>query len=293
MFVRALLASTFALMTAPALAAPVNAVASFSILGDMVARVGGDRVALTTIVGPNADSHVYAPTPADAANVGKAQIFFVSGLGFEGWMDRLVEATGYKGKLVVASDGVSSRSMDEDGATITDPHAWQSLANGLIYVANIAKGLCEVDAEGCPVYEANAKAYSDEISALDAEVKAQIATVPEDKRKVITTHDAFGYFGAAYGVRFEAPEGVSTESEASATDVAKLIEQIRKDGVSALFVENMSDGRLVEQIGRETGVKLGGELYADALSTKDEGAGTYLDMFRHNVALLVPAMKGE
>ncbi|MBI4047252.1 MAG: zinc ABC transporter substrate-binding protein, partial [Devosia nanyangense] len=163
----------------------------------------------------------------------------------------------------------------------------------LIYVANIAKGLCEVDAEGCPVYEANAKAYSDEISTLDAEVKAQIATVPEDKRKVITTHDAFGYFGAAYGVRFEAPEGVSTESEASATDVAKLIEQIRKDGVSALFVENMSDGRLVEQIGRETGVKLGGELYADALSTKDEGAGTYLDMFRHNVALLVPAMKGE
>jgi len=293
MFARVLLVSTFALMTAPALAAPVNAVASFSILGDMVARVGGDRIALTTIVGPNADSHVYAPTPADAVNVGKAQIFFVSGLGFEGWMDRLVEATGYKGKLVVASDGVSSRSMDEDGATITDPHAWQSLANGLIYVANIAKGLCEVDAEGCPVYEANAKAYSDEISALDAEVKAQIATVPEDKRKVITTHDAFGYFGAAYGVRFEAPEGVSTESEASATDVAKLIEQIRKDGVSALFVENMSDGRLVEQIGRETGVKLGGELYADALSTKDEGAGTYLDMFRHNVALLVPAMKGE
>jgi len=293
MFARALLVSAFALITAPALAAPVNAVASFSILGDMVARVGGDRVALTTIVGPNADTHVYEPTPTDAANVGKAQVFFVSGLGFEGWMDRLVEATGYKGQLVVASEGVSSRTMDEDGETITDPHAWQSLSNGLIYVANIAKALCSVDAEGCQTYEANAKAYSDEISALDAEVKAQIASVPEAKRKVITTHDAFGYFGAAYGVTFEAPEGVSTESEASAADVAKLIEQIRGEGVSALFVENMSDGRLVEQIARETGVKLGGELYADALSTKDEGAGTYLDMFRHNVALLVPAMKGE
>ncbi|GGF37102.1 metal ABC transporter substrate-binding protein [Youhaiella tibetensis] len=293
MFARALLVSAFALITAPALAAPVNAVASFSILGDMVARVGGDRVALTTIVGPNADTHVYEPTPTDAANVGKAQVFFVSGLGFEGWMDRLVEATGYKGQLVVASERVSSRTMDEDGETITDPHAWQSLSNGLIYVANIAKALCSVDAEGCQTYEANAKAYSDEISALDAEVKAQIASVPEAKRKVITTHDAFGYFGAAYGVTFEAPEGVSTESEASAADVAKLIEQIRGEGVSALFVENMSDGRLVEQIARETGVKLGGELYADALSTKDEGAGTYLDMFRHNVALLVPAMKGE
>lgn len=293
MIARALLVSALALMTAPALAAPVNAVASFSILGDMVARVGGDRVALTTIVGPNADTHVYEPTPADAANVSKAQVFFISGLGFEGWMDRLVEATGYKGPLVVASDGVSSRSMDEDGKTITDPHAWQSLSNGLIYVANIAKGLCAVDAEGCATYEANAKTYSDEISALDAQVKAEIAGVPEAKRKVITTHDAFGYFGAAYGVTFEAPEGVSTESEASAADVAKLIEQIRKEGVTALFVENMSDGRLVEQIGRETGVKLGGELYADALSRKDEGAATYLDMFRHNVALLVPAMKGE
>jgi len=293
MIARALLVSAFAVLTAPALAAPVNAVASFSILGDMVARVGGDRVALTTMVGPNADTHVYEPTPADAANIGKAQVFFVSGLGFEGWMDRLVEAAGYKGAVVVASEGVSTRDMDEDGKTITDPHAWQNLGNGLIYVANIAKGLCAADPEGCPTYEANARTYSDEISALDAQVKAEISAVPEAKRKVITTHDAFGYFGAAYGVVFEAPEGISTESEASAADVARLIGQIRAEGVTALFVENMSDGRLIEQIGRETGVKLGGELYADALSTPEEGAGTYLDMFRHNLALLVPAMRGE
>ena len=282
-----------ALGTSAALSAPIDVVASFSILGDMVGRVGGNRVALTTIVGPNADTHVYDPTPADAAAVGKAKVFFVSGLGFEGWMDRLVEATGYKGALVVASEGVSSRQMDEDGETITDPHAWQSLSNGLIYVDNISKGLCAADPEGCPTYEANARSYEAEITALDAEVKAQIASVPEAKRKVITTHDAFGYFGAAYGVQFEAPEGVSTESEASAADVAKLIEQIRSEGVSALFIENMSDGRLIEQIARETGAKLGGELYADALSRPDEGAATYLDMFRHNVSLLVPAMKGE
>jgi zinc/manganese transport system substrate-binding protein len=183
--------------------------------------------------------------------------------------------------------------MVEDGTIVTDPHAWQSLGNGLLYVSNIAKGLCAADAAGCTTYEANAKAYSDEISALDAEVKAKIAAVPEARRKVITTHDAFGYFGEEYGVQFLAPEGFSTDSEASAGDVAKLIEQIRADNVSALFIENMSDGRLVEQIGRETGVTPGGELYADALSEKNGAASTYLDMFKHNVALLVPAMMGK
>lgn len=282
-----------ALLTGPALAAPIDVVASFSILGDMVKTVGGDRVAVTTIVGLNADTHVYEPTPADAQAVGKARVFFVSGLGFEGWMDRLVQSTGYKGTLVTASDGVQSRTMDEDGETITDPHAWQDLSNGLVYVGNIEKALCAADAEGCATYKANAEAYAAEISALDTEVKAAIAKVPADKRKVITTNDAFGYFGAAYGVKFLAPEGISTESEASAADVAKLIDQIRHQHVTALFIENMSDPRLIEQIADETGVAVGGALYADALSQPGEGAGTYLEMFRHNIALLVPAMAGE
>jgi zinc/manganese transport system substrate-binding protein len=163
----------------------------------MVQVVGGDRIALTTIVGPDADTHVYEPKPADAQVVGKAKVFFVSGLGFEGWMDRLVQSTGYRGALVVASNDVKSRSMDEDGTIITDPHAWQNLANGLIYVDNIEKGLCAADAAGCDTYMANAKAYKTEISALDTEVRAKIAAIPDDKRKVITTHDAFGYFGAA------------------------------------------------------------------------------------------------
>lgn len=294
MFHRSLVALAALLtLTSPGLAADIKAVASFSMLGDMVRHVGGDRVEVTTIVGPNADTHVYEPKPADAIAVASADIFFVNGLGFEGWMDRFVEATGYKGLLIVASDGVTTHTMVDDGKTVTDPHAWQSLANGRRYVDNIASGLCQADAAGCDTYKANAVAYAAEIQALDDAVKAGIAAVPEAKRKVITTHDAFGYFGAAYGVEFLAPEGVSTESEASAMDVGKLIDQIRSEGVTALFVENMSDPRLLEQIAEETGVKVGGELYSDALSEPGGGAPDYLSMFRHNVGLLVPAMQGE
>lgn len=305
---RAVLATiSLALMSGTALAAPIPVVASFSILGDMVKEVGGDRVSVTTIVGPNADTHVYEPKPQDAAVLGGAQAFFVNGLGFEGWLDRLVEATAFKGKVVTVSDGVHTHEMaEEDGHDDhaegehdahhhegTDPHAWQSLANGLVYVRNIKAALCEIDAEGCATYTANAEAYSAQIAALDAEVKAAIAAVPEGDRKVITTHDAFGYFAEAYGVTFMAPEGISTDSEASAADVARLIDQVKSDGVKALFIENMSDPRLVQQIAAETGAKLGGALYADALSEPNEGAATYLEMFKHNVGLLVPALEGR
>jgi zinc/manganese transport system substrate-binding protein len=296
-----LLATTLAL---PASTAEIKAVASFSILGDIVAHVGGDRVALTTIVGPNADTHVYEPKPADAQALSQADIFFVNGLGFEGWLERLEEATGFAGPVVVASEGVVTHAMAEEEHAEgedhhghdhgeTDPHAWQSLKNGLLYVKNVAAGLCQADPDGCAIYQSNAEAYSAEIAALDAQVIADIDTVPAAQRKVITTHDAFGYFGEEYGVEFLAPEGISTDSEASAADVGKLIEQIRADGVKALFIENMSDGRLVEQIARETGVTIGGELYADALSEPNQGAASYLDMFRHNVELLVPAMAGK
>ena len=279
--------------TVAATAAPIEAVASFSILGDMVQVVGGDRLHVTTIVGPNADTHVYEPRPSDAAAVAGADVFFINGLGFEGWMDRFVEATGYKGTLVTVSDGVASHEMDEDGEAVTDPHAWQSLKNGGLYVENIAKGLCAVDAAGCTTYTANADAYVAELTMLDATVREQLEAVPAEKRKVITTHDAFGYFSEAYGVAFLAPEGISTDAEPSAADVAKLIIQIKSEGVSALFVENMSDPRLIQQIANETGVTLGGELYADALSEPDGPAATYIDMFRHNVGLLIPAMEGN
>ncbi len=281
------------LLSTPAAAAPINAVASFSILGDMVQQVGGDRVTVTTIVGPNADTHVYEPKPSDAASVAHADIFFINGLGFEGWMERFVEATGYKGPLIVASNGVISHTMMDDGETVTDPHAWQSLQNGILYIENIEKGLCAIDAAGCVVYATNAKAYQAQLLALDAEVKTEIAAVPEAKRKVITTHDAFGYFGEAYGVTFLAAEGISTDAEPSARDVAKLITQIKAEGVSALFIENMSDGRLIEQIAEETGVRMGGELYADALSEPGQNAPHYLDMFKYNASLLIPALEGK
>jgi len=273
--------------------AKIKVVASFSILGDMVSNVGGNLVDVTTIVGPNADTHVYEPTPNDAKALSAATLFFVNGLGFEGWMDRLVQSTDFKGETTVASAGVKPRKMNEDGQEVTDPHAWQNLSNGLVYVNNIADGLCKADPADCETFRRNAATYSAEIKTLDTEVRQQLAMVPEARRKVITSHDAFGYFGAAYGVTFLAPEGISTESEASAADVAKLIQQIRAEGTTALFVENMSDPRLIEQIAKETGVKPGGALYADALSEKGQDAPTYLDMFKHNISLLAPAMNGS
>ena len=282
-----------ALLATPAAADGLNVVASFSILGDMAKAVGGDRVAVTTIVGPDADSHVYEPKPADAVAMSRADLVVLNGLGFEGWMARLREASGYTGPLVIASDGVVTHELAEDDhghAHGLDPHAWQSLGNGLIYARNIRDGLCIADAAGCDVYTANAAAYGDALTALDTQIRADIAAIPEPQRQVITSHDAFGYFAAAYGVTFLAPEGISTESEASAAGVARLITQIRETGITALFIENMSDGRLIAQIAAETGVTPGGTLYADALSPPDGPAPTYIDMFRHNASLLIAAM---
>jgi zinc/manganese transport system substrate-binding protein len=298
----------------------VKAVASFSILGDMVKEVGGERVEVTTLVGPDGDAHVYEPTPADARNLAASNILFVNGLGFEGWMDRLEKSSGFKGPVVVASKGVSPRTMveeeghghghgdehakDEDHGhdehakgeehegveEITDPHAWQSLANGKIYVANIRDGLIAADPDGKAIYEANAAKYLDAIATEEAAVKDTLGKLPEDRRRIITSHDAFGYFGAAYGIEVIAPEGVSTESEASAKDVAKIIRQIKAEHIPAVFIENITDHRLLDQIARETGAKIGGTLYTDALSGPHGPAPTYLDMFRHNVATLSQAL---
>jgi zinc/manganese transport system substrate-binding protein len=270
----------------------IKAVASFSILGDMVKQVGGDRVEVATLVGPDGDAHVYEPTPSDAKTLAASKILFVNGLGFEGWMDRLDKSSGFKGKTVVASTGVQPRHMMEDEGgkeEITDPHAWQSLANGKLYVANIRDGLIAVDPEGKAEYEANAAKYQDAIAKEEMAVKEALGNLPPERRKIITTHDAFGYFGAAYGIEVIAPEGVSTESEASAKDVAKIIRQIRAQHIPAVFIENVTDHRLLDQIARETGAKIGGTLYTDALSPPD-GPATYLDMFSHNVGALTAAL---
>jgi len=272
----------------------LKAVASFSILGDMVKQVGGDRVDVVTLVGPDGDAHVYEPTPADAKNLASSQLLFVNGLGFEGWMDRLEKSSGFKGPVVVASKGVTPRHMmeEEDGKAeeITDPHAWQSLANGKIYVANIRDGLIAADPEGKAAYEANAAKYLDAINTEEAAVKDTLGKLPKDRRRIITSHDAFGYFGAAYGIEVIAPEGVSTESEASAKDVAKIIRQIKAEKIPAVFIENITDHRLLDQIARETGAKIGGTLFSDALSPPDGPAATYLDMFRNNIEVMSQAL---
>ena len=229
---------------------------------------------------------MFSPTPADAKKLAAAKVVFVNGLGLEGWMTRLVKASGTKAPMFVASQGIKSRKMeDEDhpGKEVTDPHAWQSIANAKIYVANIRDGLSKVDPAGRSAYAANAKAYLAKLDALEQEVKAAIRKIPADRRKIITTHDAFGYFGAAYGMEFISPEGVSTDAEPSAKDVAKIITQIRKQKIPAVFMENITDPRMMQQIAKESGAKIGGTLYSDALSEPDGPAGSYIDMMRNNI----------
>ena len=290
-----------AFIAAPAAAQEVHpnriaAVATISIIGDLVRNVGGDRVDVATLVGPNGDAHVYSPTPGDAKELAAARIVFVNGLGLEGWMTRLVTASGTKAPMVVVTNGITPRRMsDEDhpGRMLTDPHAWQSIADAKIYVANIRDALAAIDPAGKAIYDANAQAYLGKLDELENEVRTTIAGIAPERRKIITTHDAFGYFGAAYGMRFIAPEGVSTEAEPSAKDVARIIAQIRKQKIPAVFMENVTDPRLIEQIARETGAAIGGKLYSDALSEPDGPAGTYIDMMRHNVHEFAKALGGR
>ena len=350
----ALVAFAFATPAVAQSSEPIPVVATFSILGDMVARVGGEHVAVTTLVGPDGDSHVYQPTPADARSVSEARLLIVNGLEFEGWIDRLVDASGFTGRRVVATDGIEPIAYDDhndhhdDHAKeehahdhgedehahdhdkdehahdhgkdehahdhdkdehahdkhdehaghghaghdhgAFDPHAWQSLQNAVTYVDNITAALAKADPANAATYYGNRAAYVAEIEALDAEIRGIVAGLPADHRTVVTSHDAFQYFGRDYGLMFLAPQGVSTEAEASAKDVARLIEQMRDEGISAVFIENITDARLLEQIANETGASIGGTLYPGALSGPDGPAPTYLDMMRHNATTLAAAL---
>ena len=309
--------------------APIPVVATFSVLGDMVKRIGGDRVAVTTLVGGDGDTHVYQPGPTDARAVSEAEILVFNGLEFEGWLDRLVEASDFGGVRVVATDGIEAirledddhhddDHMDEDDHAAKDdhageddhaakddhadeddhghhhgafdPHAWHSLAHAVIYVDNITAALAKADPANASTYYGNRASYVAEIEALDAEIRKMVAGLPEDRRTVVTPHDAFGYFSEAYGLRFLAPQGLSTESEPSAGDVAALIRQIRAEGITAVFVESLTDPRLIEQIADETGASIGGTVYSDALSGLDGPASTYLDMMRHNAEMFAEAL---
>src|ERR1700704_751551 len=264
----------------------LNVVASFSILGDFVRNVGGERVSVTTLVGADSDVHVYTPAPADAKKIADAKLVIINGLGLEGWLPRLVQSSGGKAAIVTATNGIAPRKLGSDA----DPHACQSVVNAKIYVANIRDALIAADQAGAPAYRANADAYLAKLDALDREVRNAVAQIPEARRKVISTHDAFGYFAAAYGIAFIAPQGVSTESEPSARDIAAIITQIRTAKIPAVFLENISDPRLMRRIAAETGAKIGGTLYSYSLTAENGEAPTYIDMVRHNIKVLTRAL---
>jgi zinc/manganese transport system substrate-binding protein len=264
----------------------LKVVASFSILGDFVRNVGGDRVGVTTLVGPDSDAHVYSPTPADAKKIADAKLIFINGLGFEGWLPRLVKSAAGKATVVTATSGIAPLKSGSDA----DPHAWQSVANAKLYVGNISDALAAADPASARIFRANAEAYLAKLDALDREVRDAIAKIPEGRRKVISTHGAFGYFAAAYGVEFIAPVGVSTESEPSARDIAGIITQVRSAKIPAVFLENVSDPRLIRRISAETGARVGGTLYSDSLTAEKGDAPTYIDMVRHNIKALTSAL---
>ncbi|RWL94469.1 MAG: metal ABC transporter substrate-binding protein [Mesorhizobium sp.] len=289
--------------TSSAFAAPLKVVASFTVIADFAKNVGGDRVDITTIVGPDGDAHVYEPSPADAVAMAKADVVLVNGLHFEGFLQRLVDASATKAAIVTLTKGVTpidfkpefadADATEGAGKTVTDPHAFQSIANAKIYVKNIADAFCAADSAGCDGYKANAAAYTMKLDALEGEVKAAIQSIPPEKRVVITSHDAFGYFEHEYGLTFLAPQGISTDSEPSAADVAKLVEQVKQDKAAAIFIENITNPRLVEQIAGETGIKVGGTLYSDALSGSDGPASTYIDMMHNNITQIKGAIQGS
>lgn len=266
--------------------APIHVVTSFSVLGDFAGNVGGERVVVTSLVGRNGDVHVYTPSPADAKKVADARLVIINGLGLEGWLPRLVQSSGSKAAIVTATDGITPRRLGADA----DPHAWQSVANAKIYVADIRDALMAADPAGAETYRSNAGAYLAKLDALDRDVRGTIAQISPERRKVISTHNAFGYFADAYGIAFVAPQGVSTESEPSARDIAGIITQIRAGKIPAVFLENISDPRLIRQIAAETGARIGGTLYSDSLTDEKGDAPTYIDMVRHNIKALTGAL---
>ncbi|TCL75936.1 zinc ABC transporter substrate-binding protein [Rhizobium sp. BK251] len=274
----------------PASAETLKVVASFTVLADVVKQVGGDHVEVASLVGPNGDPHEFEPSPTDAKNLNAARVTFVSGEGLEGWMDRLINASGYKGTPVTVSEGIKTRTMEEDGKTVTDPHVWNSPVNVKVWVANIEKALSAADPADAAAFKANAQRYTKTLTDLDEYAHQKFDRIPDDRRKVLTSHDAFGYFGREYNVAFLSPVGFSTETEASAADVAKLIDQIKSEHVRTYFFENSNDPRLVKQIAQATSAEPGGELYVESLSEAGGPAPSYAKMFKYNVDQLAAAM---
>jgi zinc/manganese transport system substrate-binding protein len=293
----AVFAALLAVRPAPAQES-LKVVATFSILADFVHNVGGDRVAVHALVGANGDVHVYQPTPADAKLVAGAKVVVVNGLGYEGWLDRLIRASATKLKPIVASEGIKPRRSSGHGHDHGhshgqfDPHAWQSVANAKIYVINIRNALIAADPAGKPAYEANAAAYLAKLEELEREVRQTAARIPPERRRILTSHDSFGYFAEAYGLEMLAAQGVSTGTQPSAKEIAALIRQIKARKIGGVYMENITDPRLIERIAKETGARIGGVLYSDALTAADGPAPTYIDLIRHNIRMLAAALVG-
>ena len=296
----AVLAIVLALFAQRAAAEKLPVVASFSILADLVKVVGGERVAVTSLVGPDADAHVFDPTPKDAVRIARARLVVVNGLGFEGWQQRLLQAARYQGEVVVASTGVRPRGHEHQGEHAQghehghlDPHAWQDPQNVMLYVANIAAALARVDPKGAATYRANAASYQVVLRELDAWAGARFARIPVSRRRAVTAHAAFDYLAARYGLRLSALQTLSTESEPSARAMGELVRRMRADGTAAVFAENLHNARLLRQLAGEAGVTVGGKLYSDALSAPRGPAPTYLALMRYNVDQLARGMQGK
>ncbi len=292
------LLSLASVMTAPVVAQPLPVVTSFSILADLVKVIGGSHVEVTSLVGPNADAHVFDPTPADAKRLAGAKLVVINGLGFEGWMDRLIKSSGYRGSVTVASRGVKTiqeaaghgHQHGHSHSHAADPHAWQNPLNVKQYVQNIRLALAAAKPAAAQEFEQRAQAYSRDLDALDQSIRERLKPIPVAQRRIVTSHDAFGYFAAAYNVKFYPLQGLSTGSEPSAADVVRIIDQIKKNKVTAIFVENISDARVLERITKESGARIGGTLYADALSEPGTAVDTYLKLIEHNAATIIKGL---
>lgn len=283
----------FLLLISPAAWGKPLVVTSFSILADMVHQIGQDKIEVATLVGPNQDAHVFEPRPQHVKLLEKADLLITNGLGFENWLDRLIRASGFKGTLAIATKGVEPLHYTEHGHTIPDPHAWHSLKNALLYVDNVVDALSRLIPEEKAFFEAKGKAYKAELELLRKEIDQKLASVPLEQRKVLTNHDAFEYLGRDFHISFYSPLGMSTEAEASAKAIVTLIHKIREEGINAVFVENILNPRLIEQIARETGSHIAGSLYSDALDVPDTSADTYLSMMRSNLHALADALKAS
>ena len=274
----------------------LETIASMSIIGDFVRQIGGERVQVTTLVGAGGDTHTFQPAPQDARRMVQAKLVFINGLGLEGWLPRLVQSSGSKAKVVTVSNGVTAMREASDGHSHghghdLDPHAWQDVANAKLYARNIRDALSAADPEGASFYTARAEAYMAELDQLERDIKAGLTQIPAERRRIITSHDAFGYFAKAYSLSFVAPQGISTEAEASSRDVARIIRQVRAQKIPAVFLENISDPRLMTQIAHETGSKIGPRIFSDSLSDSSGPAPTYLDMMRHNLRAFIEALR--